>query len=186
MSCFLTPLGRVRFVLLKYSTATIAHTTAICLIMGLHPSVTDLLVLASGSVLPSCPHHPSTGSAISLAPDEHFMSKCDRGIDSSDDPADGFESVWLFACLCQSTCIYTLFLLHLLDKESKAVLILIFLVFFFFLLSIFGAYSMDVITSTSFGVNIDSLNNPQDPFVENVKALLKFHFVDPFILLIST
>uniref|UniRef100_A0A452TXF6 Cytochrome P450 3A n=1 Tax=Ursus maritimus TaxID=29073 RepID=A0A452TXF6_URSMA len=45
---------------------------------------------------------------------------------------------------------------------------------------IFGAYSMDVITSTSFGVNIDSLNNPQDPFVENIKKLLKFDFFDPF------
>ncbi|XP_035577947.1 cytochrome P450 3A12-like [Zalophus californianus] len=45
---------------------------------------------------------------------------------------------------------------------------------------IFGAYSMDVITSTSFGVNIDSLNNPQDPFVENIKNFLKFDFLDPF------
>uniref|UniRef100_A0A8C7CAK4 unspecific monooxygenase n=1 Tax=Neovison vison TaxID=452646 RepID=A0A8C7CAK4_NEOVI len=45
---------------------------------------------------------------------------------------------------------------------------------------VFGAYSMDVITSTSFGVNIDSLNNPQDPFVENIKKLLKFDFLDPF------
>uniref|UniRef100_A0A4X1UGB6 Cytochrome P450 3A n=1 Tax=Sus scrofa TaxID=9823 RepID=A0A4X1UGB6_PIG len=47
---------------------------------------------------------------------------------------------------------------------------------------IFGAYSMDVITSTAFGVNIDSLNNPQDPFVENSKKLLKFSFFDPFLL----
>ncbi|XP_046522986.1 cytochrome P450 3A12-like [Equus quagga] len=47
---------------------------------------------------------------------------------------------------------------------------------------IFGAYSMDVITSTSFGVNIDSLNNPQDPFVENTKKLLRFDFLDPFFL----
>ncbi|KAM5329864.1 cytochrome P450 3A12 [Glossophaga mutica] len=47
---------------------------------------------------------------------------------------------------------------------------------------IFGAYSMDVITSTSFGVNIDSLNNPQDPFVENTRKLLRFRFFDPFIL----
>ncbi|XP_039081439.1 cytochrome P450 3A12 [Hyaena hyaena] len=44
---------------------------------------------------------------------------------------------------------------------------------------ILGAYSMDVITGTSFGVNIDSLNNPQDPFVENTRKLLKFSFLDP-------
>ncbi|XP_028362394.1 cytochrome P450 3A12 isoform X1 [Phyllostomus discolor] len=47
---------------------------------------------------------------------------------------------------------------------------------------IFGAYSMDVITSTSFGVNIDSLNNPQDPFVEHIKKLLKFNIFDPLFL----
>uniref|UniRef100_A0A8C9JLK7 Cytochrome P450 3A n=1 Tax=Panthera tigris altaica TaxID=74533 RepID=A0A8C9JLK7_PANTA len=47
---------------------------------------------------------------------------------------------------------------------------------------ILGAYSMDVITSTSFGVNIDYLNNPQDLFVENAKKLLKFEFLDPFLL----
>ncbi|XP_048224124.1 cytochrome P450 3A9-like [Perognathus longimembris pacificus] len=47
---------------------------------------------------------------------------------------------------------------------------------------IFGAYSMDVITGTSFGVNIDSLNNPQDVFVEKVKRLLKFNFFDPLLL----
>ncbi|XP_045848583.1 cytochrome P450 3A12-like isoform X2 [Meles meles] len=49
---------------------------------------------------------------------------------------------------------------------------------------IFGAYSMDVITSTSFGVNIDSLNNPQDPFVENAKKLFRFEFFDPLLFLI--
>ncbi|XP_024427126.2 cytochrome P450 3A12 [Desmodus rotundus] len=47
---------------------------------------------------------------------------------------------------------------------------------------IFGAYSMDVITSTSFGVNVDSLNNPQDPFVEKTQKLLRFKFLDPLIL----
>ncbi|KAK2508370.1 hypothetical protein MC885_001567 [Smutsia gigantea] len=47
---------------------------------------------------------------------------------------------------------------------------------------IFGAYSMDVITSTSFGVNVDSLNNPQDPFVENAKKLFRFDFLDPLFL----
>ncbi|XP_047635559.1 cytochrome P450 3A29-like [Phacochoerus africanus] len=47
---------------------------------------------------------------------------------------------------------------------------------------IFGAYSMDVITSTAFGVNTDSLNNPRDPFVENSKKLLKFSFFSPLFL----
>ncbi|XP_007939353.1 cytochrome P450 3A8-like [Orycteropus afer afer] len=47
--------------------------------------------------------------------------------------------------------------------------------------SIFGAYSMDVITGTSFGVNIDSLNNPQDPFVQKVRKLIKFDFLDPLM-----
>ncbi|XP_004691967.2 PREDICTED: cytochrome P450 3A12-like [Condylura cristata] len=51
--------------------------------------------------------------------------------------------------------------------------------------NIFGAYSMDVITSTSFGVSVDSLNNPKDPFVENTQKLLRFNFLDPFILLIT-
>ncbi|XP_006773816.1 PREDICTED: cytochrome P450 3A12-like [Myotis davidii] len=49
----------------------------------------------------------------------------------------------------------------------------------------FGAYSIDVIAGTSFGVNIDSLNNPQDPFVENIKKLLKLNFLDPFIFCLS-
>ncbi|KAM7331743.1 hypothetical protein ACRRTK_008451 [Alexandromys fortis] len=47
---------------------------------------------------------------------------------------------------------------------------------------LFGAYSMDVITGTSFGVNVDSLNNPQNPFVQKVKKLLKINFLDPFFL----
>ncbi|XP_042096186.1 cytochrome P450 3A24-like isoform X3 [Ovis aries] len=50
---------------------------------------------------------------------------------------------------------------------------------------VFGAYSMDVITSTSFGVNIDSLGNPQDPFVENAKKLLRFNILDPFLLSVA-
>ncbi|XP_042542689.1 cytochrome P450 3A9-like [Dipodomys spectabilis] len=50
---------------------------------------------------------------------------------------------------------------------------------------IFGAYSLDVITGTSFGVNIDSLNNPQDVFVEKVKRLLKFSFFDPVLFSVA-
>ncbi|XP_059752927.1 cytochrome P450 3A24-like isoform X1 [Balaenoptera ricei] len=46
----------------------------------------------------------------------------------------------------------------------------------------FGAYSMDVITGIAFGVNIDSLNNPQDPFVEYSKKILKFNLLSPLLL----
>lgn len=48
----------------------------------------------------------------------------------------------------------------------------------------FGSYSMDVVTSTSFSVDIDTINNPKDPFVTNVKKLVDFSFFDPVILLV--
>ncbi|OBS57025.1 hypothetical protein A6R68_11850, partial [Neotoma lepida] len=47
---------------------------------------------------------------------------------------------------------------------------------------ILGAYSMDVIIGTSFGVNVDSLNNPEDPFMQKAKKILKFSIFDPFLL----
>ncbi|KAF5889822.1 cytochrome P450 3A30-like [Clarias magur] len=46
----------------------------------------------------------------------------------------------------------------------------------------FGAYSMDVVTSTAFSVDIESLNNPKDPFVSNIKKMLKFNFFNPLFL----
>ncbi|XP_009888357.1 PREDICTED: cytochrome P450 3A24-like [Charadrius vociferus] len=50
---------------------------------------------------------------------------------------------------------------------------------------IFGAYSMDVVTSTSFSVNVDSMGNPSDPFVTNIKKFLKFNFLNPvFVFLV--
>ncbi|XP_069503684.1 cytochrome P450 3A29-like isoform X2 [Ambystoma mexicanum] len=48
---------------------------------------------------------------------------------------------------------------------------------------LFGAYSMDVVSSTSFSVNIDSLNNPSDPFVTHIKKALKLGFFSPLILI---
>ncbi|XP_059190006.1 cytochrome P450 3A40-like [Centropristis striata] len=50
---------------------------------------------------------------------------------------------------------------------------------------LFGAYSMDVVTSTAFSVDIDSLNNPSDPFVTNIKKMLKFDFLDPLFLTVA-
>uniref|UniRef100_A0A8C3LHJ5 Uncharacterized protein n=1 Tax=Chrysolophus pictus TaxID=9089 RepID=A0A8C3LHJ5_CHRPC len=50
--------------------------------------------------------------------------------------------------------------------------------------SIFGAYSMDVVASTSFSVDIDSMSKPNDPFVTNIKKFLKFTFLNPLLMFI--
>uniref|UniRef100_A0A0E9QRD9 Cytochrome P450 3A n=1 Tax=Anguilla anguilla TaxID=7936 RepID=A0A0E9QRD9_ANGAN len=44
---------------------------------------------------------------------------------------------------------------------------------------------MDVVTSTSFSVDIDSLSNPDDPFVTNIKKMLKFDLLNPLFVLIA-
>ncbi|MED6242424.1 hypothetical protein ATANTOWER_004499 [Ataeniobius toweri] len=49
----------------------------------------------------------------------------------------------------------------------------------------FGPYSMDVVTSTAFSVDINSLNNPSDPFVTNIKKMLKFDFLNPLFLAVA-
>ncbi|KFQ53625.1 Cytochrome P450 3A24, partial [Nestor notabilis] len=50
---------------------------------------------------------------------------------------------------------------------------------------IFGAYSMDVVASTSFSVKIDCMGNPSDPFVTNMKKFLKFSFLNPVLILLA-
>ncbi|CAM4620332.1 cytochrome P450 3A24 [Caretta caretta] len=50
--------------------------------------------------------------------------------------------------------------------------------------SIFGTYSLDVVASTSFSVNIDSMNNPNDPLVAYIKKYLSFNFFNPLLLLV--
>ncbi|XP_058536589.1 cytochrome P450 3A6-like [Ochotona princeps] len=50
---------------------------------------------------------------------------------------------------------------------------------------ILEAYSMDVITATSFGVNIDSLRNPQDPFLKNLRRLLNLNLFSPLLFSVT-
>ncbi|KAF0036208.1 hypothetical protein F2P81_011520 [Scophthalmus maximus] len=49
---------------------------------------------------------------------------------------------------------------------------------------VFGPYSMDVVTSTAFSVDIDSINHPSDPFVTNIKRMVKFNFLNPLLVLV--
>ncbi|XP_071332500.1 cytochrome P450 3A27-like [Trachinotus anak] len=48
---------------------------------------------------------------------------------------------------------------------------------------VFGPYSMDVVTSTAFSVDIDSINHPSDPFVANIKRMVKFNFLNPLLIM---
>lgn len=42
---------------------------------------------------------------------------------------------------------------------------------------------MDVVASTSFSVDIDSINRPSDPFVANIKKMVNFSLLNPLLVL---
>lgn len=49
----------------------------------------------------------------------------------------------------------------------------------------FAPYSMDVVASTAFSVDIDSINHPADPFLANIKKFAKFDFFNPLLVLVG-
>ncbi|KAM3871736.1 cytochrome P450 3A30-like [Diretmus argenteus] len=49
---------------------------------------------------------------------------------------------------------------------------------------VFGPYSMDVVASTAFSVDIDSINYPSDPFVTNIKKMVSFNFLNPLLVIV--
>uniref|UniRef100_A0A669EZJ4 unspecific monooxygenase n=1 Tax=Oreochromis niloticus TaxID=8128 RepID=A0A669EZJ4_ORENI len=69
--------------------------------------------------------------------------------------------------------------------SSKSAIIKVMFDVFVWFCRFFGPYSMDVVTSTAFSVDIDSLNNPSDPFVTNIKKMLKFDFFNPIFLTVA-
>ncbi|XP_033751858.1 cytochrome P450 3A11-like isoform X2 [Pecten maximus] len=52
------------------------------------------------------------------------------------------------------------------------------------MMEVFGAYTMDVICSTAFGIQIDSQNNPNDEFVSNARKFLILKLFSPLILIL--
>ncbi|KAL3865966.1 hypothetical protein ACJMK2_043310 [Sinanodonta woodiana] len=49
--------------------------------------------------------------------------------------------------------------------------------------NLFGAFTLDVICSTGFGIEVDSQSNPNDPFVVNARKAMTVSIVGPRILL---
>lgn len=47
----------------------------------------------------------------------------------------------------------------------------------------FGCFTMDVIASVAFGTQVDSQNNPDDPFVRHAQMFFSFSFFRPIMLL---
>ncbi|OWF47197.1 Cytochrome P450 3A14 [Mizuhopecten yessoensis] len=50
---------------------------------------------------------------------------------------------------------------------------------------LFGGYTMDVISSTAFGIHVDSQSNPDDLFVTYAKKMFDITLVSPVLLLIN-
>ncbi|OWF54740.1 Cytochrome P450 3A4 [Mizuhopecten yessoensis] len=52
------------------------------------------------------------------------------------------------------------------------------------MLEVYGAYAMDVICSTAFGIQVDSQQNPNDEFIVNAKKFMILNFSSSIILIL--
>jgi len=59
----------------------------------------------------------------------------------------------------------------------------LYLIIYFFIPECSLHIYLDVVASSSFSVDIDSINNPDDPFVTNIKKFVQFIVFNPLFLL---
>ncbi|XP_033751854.1 cytochrome P450 3A8-like [Pecten maximus] len=52
------------------------------------------------------------------------------------------------------------------------------------MMDVYGGFTMDVICSTAFGIQVDSQMNPNDEFVVNAKKFMNLNFSSPIILIL--
>lgn len=56
---------------------------------------------------------------------------------------------------------------------------------FFSYFRIYGSLTMNCIAKAGFGIEVDALENPNSPFVENAKSFVSFSFSNPVVVISS-
>uniref|UniRef100_A0A8C4GX79 unspecific monooxygenase n=1 Tax=Dicentrarchus labrax TaxID=13489 RepID=A0A8C4GX79_DICLA len=112
--------------------------------------------------------------AVSIVEDEQW--KRIRGILSPSFTSGRLKEMYTIISGCYLDCLTFLVFLLLIPKWIGMTCLLF--------CRVFGPYSMDVVTSSAFSVDIDSINQPSDPFVANIKKMVKFNFLNPLLVFV--